>query len=110
MVERAQLRGPPPREAQRTLGSCVFVGGGCGEEAAQRWKRETSTYRDDITAIVARLPAMETGGERRRGWARVRFQLFKRQEDAQMLDVALCHRRGFKKVPPHRRPRPRSAR
>ena len=31
MVERAQLRGPPTREAQRTLGSCVFVGGGCGE-------------------------------------------------------------------------------
>ena len=31
MVERAQLRGPPTREAQRTLGSGVFVGGGCGE-------------------------------------------------------------------------------
>ena len=94
------------RGAGWTAGACEAL----VLEAAQRWKRETSTYRDDITAIVARLPAMETGGERRRGWARVRFQLFKRQEDAQMLDVALCHRRGFKKVPPHRRPRPRSAR
>ena len=53
------------RGARWTAGACEAL----VLEAAQRWKRETSTYRDDITAIVARLPAMETGGEGGGAWS-----------------------------------------